>query len=110
MKNIDDDNLDEEISRTSRLLNIPLAQAKDLAAFVVVYRTLGIDEEMAIACMRELACRRQNGLDFDYEKFIEEEVAKMPKQKDFNLIEVSKDIRKGVVNSFSLNKFKGIKI
>ena len=50
-----------------------------LAAQVVVYKALGINKELAIQCMKELAVRRENGDLFEYEKYIETEVAKIPK-------------------------------
>ena len=55
------------------------AAQEDLAAYVVVYRTLGINKQLAIDCMIELANRKITGSDFDYEKFIDDEVKKIPK-------------------------------
>jgi len=58
---------------------IKQALPEDLAAHIVVYKTLGINKELAVNCMIELANRKKLGSDFDYEKFIDEEVNKIPK-------------------------------
>jgi hypothetical protein len=47
---------------------------EDLAAYVVVYRALGINKEFAIICMEELSRRRKNGDDFEYEDYISEQL------------------------------------
>ena len=96
MEDLDDAQIQEEIVRTSRLLSVPGTPDKSLAAVVVVYRTLGIDKELSILCMHELAKRRQMGSQFDYEAFIVEELSKMPKRQDMNLVKISQDIHKGI--------------
>ena len=111
MKDFDDPEIKAELIRTSRLLSVPLTTAEGLAACVAVYRTLNIDKELAKACMQELAKRRQEGLEFDYEAYIDDAVGQMPKRQDMNLIQVSKDIHKGVTNNLKIGKLKkGIKI
>lgn len=55
--------------------------SKGIAAFVVLYKVLGIQKEFAIFCMEELARRRSLGEDFDFETYIEEKVNLMPKQE-----------------------------
>lgn len=55
------------------------SSSEDLAAHVVVYKALKIRKEVALACMKELAKRRDQGDSFDYEGYIEKEVAKIPK-------------------------------
>jgi len=79
------------------------ADSKVLAAHVVVYRTLGINKELAKACMRELSSRKD---DFDHETFIEEKTAAMPKPKNMDLVKVTKDIQNQVRN---LNVRKPVK-
>ena len=114
MKEITDfenDEAKEEFARKSRLLNVPLAPVESLAAFVVVYRTLGIDKELAMACMRELAKRREDGCEFDYEGFIEVELAKMPQPQNMNLAVISQDVHKGITNNLRITKLrKGFKL
>lgn len=50
-----------------------------LAAQIVAYRALGMDKDVSILAMQELAKRRVNGDPFKFEEFIETEVAKVPK-------------------------------
>lgn len=58
----------------------PTSQA--LAAIVVAHRTLGGFKTEAKSAMAELVFRRkQEGDDFDYEKYIEEKIAALPKQE-----------------------------
>ena len=106
MKDFDDSVIKTELIKTSRLLSVPFTIAEDLAACVVVYRTLGIDKELAKTCMQELAKRRQGGLDFDYEAYIDSAIEQMPKRQDMNLIQISKDIHKGVANNLKIGKLK----
>lgn len=111
MKNFDDPEITVELIRTSRLLSVPFTTVEGLAACVAVYRMLGIDKVLAKACMQELARRRQEGLEFDYEAYIDNAVDQMPKRQEINLIQVSKDIHKGVINNLKIGKLKkGIKI
>lgn len=62
-----------------KLLMLEQAQSEALAAHVVLYKVLGLYKDSALACMAELARRRKNGEDFDYENFIEVEIKKLPK-------------------------------
>lgn len=90
--------------RGARLLSVPEATPEALAAYVVVYRTLGMDKELAALCMKELANRRADGLEFDYESYIEEKVAEMPNKQDLNLVTISKEVHKGVQNNLKITK------
>lgn len=58
--------------------NIPTADSKDLAAHIVLYRVFGMEKEFAKLCMIELCKRREGGDVFEYETFIDEEIAKIP--------------------------------
>lgn len=69
--------------------SIKKAESKDLAAQVVIYRALKLRKEIATLCMQELALRRKNGEDFDYESWIDEKVAELPKPKGLNLVNTS---------------------
>lgn len=64
---------------------VKTVQSKVLASYVVAYRTLGYNKQLAILCMSELARRRKEGEDFEYEKFIDEEIQKVPKLQNLNL-------------------------
>jgi hypothetical protein len=55
----------------------PTSQA--LAAKVVAYRALGMFKEEAREAMIELAKRKDEGDDFDYEKYINEKLEEVPK-------------------------------
>lgn len=87
----------EDLSDSQKLINISLqqlkeigqAQSKVLAAYIVLYRSLGMFKTIAVVCMEELARRRILGEEFDYENYIEAELNKLPKTKplDFNLLQ-----------------------
>jgi len=67
-----------------------------LAVQVVVFRTLGINEEAAIESMAELARRREEGEEFDYETFIEEKAAEIPKLKGVDFAQLAKGVTKNM--------------
>lgn len=75
---------------------VPDADSKLLAVHVVVYRGLGIKKDLAIACMSELAKRRSDGEEFDYESFIEQESAKIQQPQNMDMVKITKDIQKQV--------------
>lgn len=54
--------------------NIKQVPSEVLAAHVVAYRSLKINKELAISAMVELATRRENGSEFDYESYIDEKL------------------------------------
>ena len=58
---------------------VKAAGSKELAARIVVYRLLKIDKELAIMCMSELSAREKAGDTFDYNTYIETELANSPK-------------------------------
>lgn len=89
-----------EAKKQQRLLEIPQVDSKLLAAHVVIYRTLGINKEFAVACMEELVRRRGLGDDFDYENYIELEIAKIPK-----IDETSSELARQIQN---INSFRGV--
>ena len=62
VSNVDATEEEEELIRA-----IGSAQSNVLAAYVVLYRSLGMFKNVAIACMEELARRRSVGENFDYE-------------------------------------------
>ena len=55
------------------------SDSKFLASQVIIYKSLGMNREFALACMQELARRKLAGDDFDYQSFISEELDKLPK-------------------------------
>lgn len=98
--------LSEEQIELNQIGEVSKADSKVLAAYVVVYRSLGIKKMLALACMNELGRRRAEGAEFDYESYIETELSKMPQPKNINIIQVSQDIKKQVrgVNGSSITK------
>jgi hypothetical protein len=56
--------------------------SETLAAIVVSFRILGINKDDAAKAMLILEQRRAAGDEFDYEKFIADNVAKAPKPVD----------------------------
>jgi hypothetical protein len=75
----------KELLRVSRLISVGFSTSEALASHVVVYKTLGIDRELAQVCMKELARRRTLGEDFDYEQFIEDKIKEIPKMQGLDL-------------------------
>lgn len=62
--------------------NITKFSNERLCEIIVSSRYLNIMKDEAIICMEELAKRRENGDNFDFENFIENEIKKLP---NFNL-------------------------
>jgi hypothetical protein len=56
--------------------------SKVLAAHIVVYRSLHLNQELAKLCMQELLIRKSAGDNFDFEAYIEEKLATIPKPID----------------------------
>ena len=83
-------------SEQELIAEVPKAASKVLAAHVVIYRSLGMNKELAKACMAELATRRKNGDNFEYEDFIDEKVADMPQIKNTNFLKITQDIQSHV--------------
>lgn len=53
--------------------------SKALALIIVANRSLGMFKQESRNAMIELAKRKENGDNFDYEKFIKEELDRVPK-------------------------------
>ncbi len=68
------------------LKNISSAHSKILAGYVIVYRIFHVFKERSQFCMIELMNRRNNGDDFNFEEYIENEVNGMPKPTDLKSI------------------------
>ena len=90
--------MSETNSEQDLIKDVPKADSKVLAAQVVIYRSLGMNKELAKACMAELAKRRKNGEEFAYEDFIDEKVAEMPQPKNTNFLRITQDIQTHVRN------------
>lgn len=74
--------------------DIKKAGSKNLAGYVVVYRSLGIYKELSIKCMQELMDRRVGGDEFNFEEYIEEQLKNIPKPNDLKNIS---SILKGLI-------------
>ncbi len=83
---------------SNKVASIPAASSKDLAAFVVLYRALGMGREFSILCMEELCKRRNTGDEFKYEEYIEEELTKIPKVMTTDTSNLIKTINEYAVN------------
>lgn len=99
-----DDTLTPEEKFLRRKSAISTAPSANLAAYVVVYKTLGIDKDFAILCMEELAKRRAEGDDFDFENFIAQEAKKIPKIETIDILKISRDIMSNVESLDSVLK------
>ncbi len=69
------------------------SSSEQLAAQIVVYKSLGINKSLALCCMLELARRRNLGEDFQYENFIEDELKKIPQISNYNITKLVNDIK-----------------
>jgi hypothetical protein len=67
--------------------NIPTYSSQKLCEMVVCDRYFGCYRDIAIMCMTELATRRTNGDDFQFEKIIDNEYKKLP-QLNFNSFDI----------------------
>lgn len=60
-------------------MDISHLDSKSLASYIIAYKALGLNKEIAIECMNELSKRRNLGDEFEFENFIEQELEKLPK-------------------------------
>lgn len=95
--------IQKQVSRIGKILSIGFSTSETLAAYVVIYKALNMDKELALLCMKELAVRRELGQDFDYESYIEEELSKFPKMRGINL----PDIGRKIISSQNFKFIKG---
>lgn len=63
---------------------LPEYTSQKICSMIICDRYLGIDENLAIACMEELGKRRSLGDDFDFESYIDEKLNELPKL-DFSM-------------------------
>lgn len=75
MEDLDDIEMNESEVK-SRIHEFSTTKLCDL---IINYRYLGLFRELYVASMEELSKRRQNGDNFDFEKYIEENLNKLPK-------------------------------
>lgn len=78
--------LKNKIYKTNRILCIPFAESDSLAAYIILYRTLGLERDIAVLAMYELSRRRMDGEVFDYESYIELKTQEIspPKAYDYS--------------------------
>lgn len=88
---LDDDDDFEELSEEEILAKLPEFKNVKLADIIVAHRYLGVCKALYIPCMEELAKRRIAGDNWDFEKYIDEQIAQMPKIS-FNLTDVNQAI------------------
>lgn len=74
LEDIEDENFEDD-SDFSELATVP---SKELCDVVIAFRYLGVFKSRAIACMKELAERREKGDAFAFEDYITEELGKLP--------------------------------
>lgn len=58
--------------------NLPAYTSEKLCEMIVCDRYFGMDKQISVMCMQELANRRIAGNQFGFEKYIEEAYAKLP--------------------------------
>ena len=97
MKEPNLDDLDPEerkrLIKESQMASVKTSPSETLAAHVVVYRALKMNKDIALACMKELAKRKEDGDGFDFEAYIEKELAKVPKPKSMNYVKMIRDMQ-----------------
>lgn len=71
----------EQLSEEDLNKLIKSATSKNLAGYVIVYRMFKLYKDIAAKCMQELMIRRESGDEFDFEKYIKDEVSAAPKSK-----------------------------
>lgn len=71
--------MNEEIDIEEFKKNIDKHSNNKLCEIIVAHRYLGLMKESAIASMEELATRRTNGDQFEYEKHIDDLFSTLPK-------------------------------
>jgi len=72
------------------------APSETLAAIVVAYKSLGFNKSLALKAMAELSLRESKGDEFNYNKFIEDELQKIPKVEISNIGDILKSIKKQI--------------
>lgn len=75
-----------------------------LAAQIIAYRALGMDKDVSILAMQELAQRRLNGDSFKFEEFIESEIAKIPKIPTLDFKKLTGDLSLQTLSSMIRKK------
>ena len=83
--------------KEKQLASIESSPSKSLAAYVVAYRALGIGKDIAVACMGELAKRKADGDEFDFESYIEQEVSKIPQPNGVDYAKIIRGMQKDIV-------------
>lgn len=100
MTDINSDDLDPEekkrLIKESQMASVSTSASKTLAAYVVVYRSLGMNQDIAIVCMEELMKRRAEGDDYNFEAYIDEEVAKIPQPKGMDYAKIIKGMQDNI--------------
>lgn len=84
----DDDEEFEEMSEEELKAKIPEFNSVRLCDIIVAHRYLGFYKALQIPCMEELAKRRMNGDQFEFEQYIEDSFKDMPKI-EFDLTNLS---------------------
>jgi hypothetical protein len=74
----------EELDVEKIKSNFSNYSSERLCEIIVTDRYIGLNKELALACMEELSQRRTNGDSFDFESFIEKEYNSLPKL-DFSI-------------------------
>lgn len=108
IKEIDNSDLDPQFKIVKLKLTISQASSEALAASVVAYRALGFNKDFALACMAELGRRRSLGEDFNFEEWIEIELAKIPKPEGLDLSKMGFSL-KNTLETFVSEKSNNVK-
>lgn len=93
---------DEEIEYTALdpnvvRQNIPTYSSQKLCEMIVCDRYFGCYRDIAVMCMTELATRRANGDNFQFEKAIDEGYRQLP-QLNFNSFDIRDVLKQAMGN------------
>lgn len=71
--------LEDQLSPEEMSARVPTFSQEKLCEIVVCERYFGCYKDLALQCMEELARRRINGEQFDFENYIEKSFNELPK-------------------------------
>lgn len=81
------DNQYDDLSEDQIVSNLPNLPVSKLADIVIMNRYIGSYKDLSVLAMKELSNRRLSGDDFQYEKYIDDNLGTLPKL-DFTLPDV----------------------
>lgn len=69
--------------------NLTGLSSQVLAAWIISYKLIGVNQELAQKCMEELTRRRLTGDTFNFEEYIENKLKELTPEKAVNMNEIT---------------------